>query len=50
MSNKGMGYRKDGKERKKLTIRVTPESIQESIDRHGSPSTAFEKVFTPKSK
>jgi DNA-binding MarR family transcriptional regulator len=48
MSKKGKGgYRKDGRDRRKLTLSVTPESIEEARKVDRSLSRAFEKVFRP---
>jgi len=40
------GYRKDGKPRRRLTLSVTQESIDEAHKVDESLSRAFEKVFT----
>jgi len=41
------GYRKDGKPRRRLTLSVTQESIDEAHKVDESLSRAFEKVFKP---
>jgi hypothetical protein len=42
------GYRKDGKQRKKITLSVTEESIQGAQRIDPNISHAFEKAFEPK--
>ena len=44
------GYRKDGKPRKRLTLSVTQESINEAHKVDSSLSRAFEKAFEPKAE
>ena len=41
----GVGKRKDGRERVKLTLLVTPESIEGARGVSPSVSSAFERVF-----
>lgn len=43
----GVGKRKDGKDRVKLTLLVTPESILGAREVSPSVSAAFEAVFEP---